>query len=86
MKDNKLWINKEDWDFENQWRKEQTAKIFPLMNKTDEEIEAEVRALEADGKLQQIGLPEGTTYWTNKEGMIQFDIAMRKYVRDLLNK
>lgn len=85
MKD-KVWIKKSDWDFENKFRKERTAKIFPLMNKTDEEIEAEVRALDIEEGYQQIEHTGGATVFFNKEGRIQFEIAMRKEVRRLLNK
>lgn len=77
------WLNYEDYKFEQEFKKEKMKEIFPLMGKTNKEIEKEVRDTNKD--LAE-GVYEFNGVFTGREGRIQIEIEMQKHVRDLLNK
>lgn len=85
--ESKIRLKQEDWQAEQDFIREKKAEIFPLMSKSDEEIEKEVREQNKDISEGMYSFDTGSgVIHTSKEGAILFDIALRKEVRDLLNK
>lgn len=79
------WLDYESYKVEKDFMKKKKAEVFPIMSMSDEDIEKMVREQYKDEPVGIYEFPD-IGVLTGKEGAIKIEIAIRKEVRDMLNK